>query len=367
MREDPEARLLDRASYETFEPPSIPPTIRDPWLATSALQKSIRRGQLSDALIATALLIDVAPERLWRRLVVIAMEDVGVTDLVLVGEVLWVSGKRVWREQRGGNWRFASCLVSALCESVKCRDACDLLVVADWHESLLDHRTKWAQAPLGQLAEILAESRTSLAEQALAAWFIAGTATYPALNIAYRRGRYLDLFAVYQTLGVPEEVIQVCRWGATRTREAHALTLPLIWLTLKESPRSHVQEEGNPPWSYCGDLPVAAFDMHTRPGKLALARFARTCPPFREFLLRYVPEAELYDLACALVFRAEGGRVDRRLCYEGSDRLLKMADEAQVAWSSLPATAIREALAVTRQNLPYLNEVRRDVMRTIGD
>src|SRR5215204_1951494 len=105
--------------------------IRDPWLATSALQKAIRRGDTETALQAVAVLTPRQSERLWRRLVVIALEDVGIADLDVVRTTLWVSGRAAWRRDHGGEDKVASYVVTQLCRAAKCRDACDVLVIAD--------------------------------------------------------------------------------------------------------------------------------------------------------------------------------------------------------------------------------------------
>jgi replication-associated recombination protein RarA len=48
-----------------------------PWVAMSLLQKAIRRGRTDFALIAAATLLRDAPDRLWRRLAIIAFEEIG--------------------------------------------------------------------------------------------------------------------------------------------------------------------------------------------------------------------------------------------------------------------------------------------------
>src|SRR4051812_22498514 len=61
--------------------PNLTPLPISPWVAMSALQKSIRRGDEEIALRAAATLIQQSPDRLWRRLGVGAFEDIGVADL----------------------------------------------------------------------------------------------------------------------------------------------------------------------------------------------------------------------------------------------------------------------------------------------
>ncbi|WP_040299731.1 hypothetical protein [Agrobacterium albertimagni] len=88
----------------------------DNWLATSTLQKAIRRGEIETALLAAAYLIEKQPARFWRRLVVITLEDVGIADLRLVGEVLLAFGRLSWRAEHGGegHWLLIWSVASAV-------------------------------------------------------------------------------------------------------------------------------------------------------------------------------------------------------------------------------------------------------------
>ena len=70
-------------------PHSPEPLTIDVRLASSALQKAVRRDNEAEALACTRLLVDRDPQRLWRRLAVIAMEDVGVQVIAIMS-----AGKR---------------------------------------------------------------------------------------------------------------------------------------------------------------------------------------------------------------------------------------------------------------------------------
>src|ERR1035438_4100970 len=70
-----------------FQTPTYDPLAASPWIAMSALQKAIRRGQDGLAQRAAATLLSTSPERLWRRCGCIAFEDIGVADLDTVAVV----------------------------------------------------------------------------------------------------------------------------------------------------------------------------------------------------------------------------------------------------------------------------------------
>ena len=68
-------------TISNFQIPTCDPLTVTPWIAMSALQKAIRRGQDGLAQRAAATLLSTSPERLWRRCGCIAFEDIGVADL----------------------------------------------------------------------------------------------------------------------------------------------------------------------------------------------------------------------------------------------------------------------------------------------
>jgi replication-associated recombination protein RarA len=51
------------------------------------LQKAIRRGDVAHTQLAVSSLMTSDPARFWRRLVIIAFEDIGLADLSIVGQV----------------------------------------------------------------------------------------------------------------------------------------------------------------------------------------------------------------------------------------------------------------------------------------
>ena len=73
---------LDRAIHDRgSDLPRFEPLDISPYVAMSLLQKAIRRDRVDLALGSSARLLDISPERLWRRLAVTAFEDLGVADL----------------------------------------------------------------------------------------------------------------------------------------------------------------------------------------------------------------------------------------------------------------------------------------------
>lgn len=116
MNAEQAAELRLVRALAAHRPPAdlVPLAFAEPFLLASGLQKAIRRGLAPAALVCARDLLHVDPVRLWRRLSVIAMEDIGIPGADAVAEVLWVAGKKAWRQRHGGDWHVVSYLVERL-------------------------------------------------------------------------------------------------------------------------------------------------------------------------------------------------------------------------------------------------------------
>ena len=139
-------------------------------IASSGLQKAIRRGDTDAALRSAARLLEDDPARFWRRLVVIVFEDIGIADVDLVGQVPAVSGQKRWRAAHGGEWFVAAHLVTRCCSADKERTVDDVLHLVEFDDRLAEHRKCWGHADIDRLLEFLGHDDLSLPEKALAAW-----------------------------------------------------------------------------------------------------------------------------------------------------------------------------------------------------
>lgn len=330
----------------------------DPWVATSALQKAIRRGNQPAALAAASFLIAGHVDRLWRRLAVIALEDVGIGDLDTVREVLLAASRKSWRAK----WAVVALLVLRLCAAPKSRDACELLVAADLHSRLQPQRTAFLDLSLHQLCDIVADPARDLAERTLAAWLVAGTKRFPAYSLPAVEGSFLALLDVYRHIGVTEDVLEVALFGSTRTQEGHPLSLPLVWLTTSAGGSVTVEPTTPSASALIRGWPAEAYDMHNRLGRKAIELFAQRCTPIRQLMQRHLAPGHHADFVGTLVFRVEGENVDRRIVYPGSQAILRQAEAAHLTYSGFPATLVTEALEVVRDHLALLHQCRRETV-----
>src|SRR5579871_6643209 len=101
----------------------------DRWVSLSMLQKSIRRGHVNSAVTAVEILLQIEPATLWQRLGVIALEDIGLANPKLVGDVTAIAF--AGRSQRNNKTPDRAMeLVASMSGSTKSRFVDELLMVA---------------------------------------------------------------------------------------------------------------------------------------------------------------------------------------------------------------------------------------------
>lgn len=209
----------------------------NPYLAISLLQKAIRRGRPELALGSAARLLEVSPDRLWRRLAITAFEDVGVADLDTVALVMAGLTGKAWRRAQGGDWAVASILVERMCAATKCRAADDLAYsVCEQHPSFAQARANLARLPATELLD-RAASRAALPERALALWYAVGTVRCRSSVLPRRGGDPQAAFDGLCARGYPEDVAEICREGLKKGAEVLAPFVLLLWREARRAAR----------------------------------------------------------------------------------------------------------------------------------
>lgn len=339
--------------------PDFQPLAISPWLAMSVLQKATRRGHVELALRSAATLLQNSPDRFWRRICVIAFEDIGLAHTETVTLViLSLAGKR-WRSRNGSEWAFASTIVSRMCRAPKCRAAVHLALVCDWLPALRPNRQDLAPRPLSELVDRI-ENSQSVLEQALALWLAIGTDRCASDALPKRNGDPEWSFECLRSMGVPECLLAICWEGQKRSREIMPAFLALLWTRIDLESCSIVPDQLVPD-EFIDGIPCWAFDMHVREGNRALARFLDTNSQTSRWLRDRVPANERRGVLGGLLFSIEGGLVDRRMRWPLGDELARSFDHECHQMDEADAIT---ALTLLRQDLPVLNEIRRAVVRS---
>lgn len=324
-----------------------------PWVAMSLLQKAIRRAEGDLAQRAAATLLKLAPERLWRRLGVVAFEDIGVADLETVALVTAsLAGKR-FRTTIGGEWLVASFVVARMASAPQCRAADDLLLAAESHPTYQRARRDLANKNLGELIRIAAGS-AALPVRALAAWFAIGTDRRPSFHLLKRQGDPTAYFDGMCEAGLPHTVVETAREGFRKVGEVLCPFVSLL-CPMRQLEQTVLKSDEFPPEVMIGEVPGWAYDIYTREGRAAYQSFLTGNSDSARWVCAHVPKARRLDFLGTAVFRVEGGLVRNRLRWSTGNELRRLVDVECHGPECPDAT---EFLELLKADISNVNEAR---------
>jgi hypothetical protein len=347
-------QLADEIS--NYREPHPAPLPISPWLAMSALQKAIRRGETEHAQRAAATLQLIAPERLWRRCGAAAFEEIGVADLHTVSLVTAALAGKRYRATLGGEWKVASYIVDRLVKAPKCRAADDLLLTADSHPLYRKARADLATKTTADLTHI-ATRQAALPVRALAAWYAGGTHRRQTKHLSPRRGEPAVLFDGLCEAGLPHTAVEIAREGFRKIGEPLCPFVALL-CPLASVETSAIQDDDMPPAIMVGEVPGYAYDLYSREGRTSLQTFLQGDSETARCVRGHVRPGQRINFLGTIVFRVEGGLVRQRSRWPTGDELRRLVDIECNGPSCPDAT---EILQLMRNDIGLLNAERSNV------
>lgn len=320
-------QLADRLA--TYKPPQqnyVP--LPERWIAMSLLQKASRRGDTKEALRAGRYLLNFDYRMFWRRLCVIAWEDISFGDFDLCGMVTAAAGSKRWREKVGGEWKVASYLIRQLCAVPKNRVTDDIVTIVDHNVSLEDIREELAIASVDTVQSIANISSAPFSHRVIAAWYALGTDKF-ASDVLYRRkGDVERFFTCFDTDQCPEHVLAICRVGLSRSGTILPAFIPLLWNDWRQvSEPLGVKSDNDLSTYQLGTIPRYAFDGHTRAGRRYLYWLVNQSTELREYLHTVISKADRNALLRELCFKTISAMCTDRQAWDVTDRIRHQADQ----------------------------------------
>jgi hypothetical protein len=263
------ARHSDFAKFSFDPKPQSDYAGADVWLLTSLLQKAVRRGDLQIARRAGHQLLKLDPPRLWRRIMTLALEDIGIGDAEACAVLVGIATAKETRQLLEPH---ALDVALALgCAALKDRSSDHLTSIL---RGAYNERDVLATASPNALLAVMASASQP--------WCRRLQATHLA-ETALKGPQSATLFARFGELGVPEPLVAASRVYHRRGRDSLAALTCLAW-TFWRAEIDDVRLKAPAPVSLIGDLPDYAFDpLHTRLGQRAVELWLRsymTKPPF---------------------------------------------------------------------------------------
>ncbi|ESX80263.1 hypothetical protein X759_14075 [Mesorhizobium sp. LSHC420B00] len=344
-----------KALASDHKTPAVEPLRISPWVAMSALQKGIRRGDVDLATRAAATLLATDPAKLWRRLAGVGFEDIGLADLETVGLIMaGTSGKNV-REAVGGEWHVASMLVARMCAAPKCRASDDIFLSLSFHHELDELRGALAGENLSEHLSRVRE-RGALLGASLAALHASGTRWTGQVE-----GQTADpkaLFAAMRVANVEHGIVDLAEQGWRRTREALPVLMPLLSLARPSGELSVANDEFPPIVIGRNGLPTYCLDAFSWEGKASLARFLKGATAAGRWLSKHVPARRHLSVLAGALFRVEGGLVRQRIEWPAAATVRWLADSG---FHGMKLADPAELLDMVRADLPNIDAERANV------
>jgi hypothetical protein len=328
----------------------------DPWIAASTLQKAIRRGEEDVAVHAAFAYARMRGNGVWRRLLIIGFEDVGIGAPEVVIEAVDLCASALSSKERKLDHERLERLVRRMAGAPKDRSPDHLLTAATFSPRLDPARGRATARSASDQVAAAADMSASLLDRALAVTL--------ALELdmkGFMRAGDLAaeaIFHVFRNLGVPAEVVTATRDAARLTREPITLMTPLLWLEAEQAGGRPVLAQAIPPSPSLGGVPAYALDKHTAAGKAAILRFARENKPVRDALSGSVDADRASMVAGMAVFHTEGSAIATRRLWDGALELERLGVEADMFKAGAHLAAADAILEVVRDNLDHLHAIR---------
>ena len=336
---------------------SPPPLPCDRWVASSALQKAIRRGDAATAARAATTLVEQGWARLWRRLLVIAVEDIGVGSVDVCIEVVRLVVEQKYATsaiRRAALYRACNLLAKA----PKDRSTDYLIAMAMHDPALEETRQLCFRADISERLEYAVSPDWSLPMRAVAAWYASGVESWPERRVG--RGDFPGLMQRFADRGAPTELLEATCVTANKTREPIAVFLPLLWLALTNEPSKVVQTD-LPRSGDVDGVPLSALDLHTRLGRTALSIFGSRNAEIAKFLSENLTGFRAVKALRYAAFFADSGALQPRLEWCTGKDIERLGIAADFRSIKVDPAIGKHLIGIVREHLDELNGIRAGV------
>jgi hypothetical protein len=328
-------------------------------MASSALQKAIRRGDTDTAERAAITLYRVDRQLIWRRLIIIAIEDVGIGSTQAVIETIALASEANRRNQLDGE---AAAILGAcrlLADAPKDRSA-DYLISAALHDPELNAaRDRFGCASTAHRLGSVADPSLSMAERLLAAWYSSGLDVRGERRVG--TGDFVGLMRVFADMGVDSGLLEAVRIAARKTREPFVFGLPLVSLAVANA-KTEIVDPKPPKAQFRNGVPLYALDGHTRLGREAMRVFRRRNRELADLLSSHVPDYRAVRASQLAVFFSDSALTSPRLAWALGGRLEVQGVAADFIGAVVDPEVGRQLIDVVCRNLDHLNAIRDELL-----
>jgi hypothetical protein len=328
------------------------------WLRLSAVQKSIRRGAVAEALDSAERLYQEDPVKLRRRLAVIALEDISYGDLLTTATALMYAVSAT-KEASESDLELCLGLVERMASTIKDRLLAELVGGALDSPKRRDSIVQIAHSGVQECAALYRDEGADLRDRSVAALALAG-----ALNLDGKRVGARDrnaLIAAAMGMHLPDAVQIILEYSQKIGGEiaALAVNVPVLYGRMREQ-IVRIERAPLPEATVIEGLISVAYDQHTRAGLRALSAYRVKWKPLAQFLRQNVGDPRAATKTFA--FRAEGSALNREIVCPLGDQVFNWNEEAQCDAIGMAYAALPAAKHLFLTGLPVLNALRQQAM-----
>jgi hypothetical protein len=346
---DPDLQeLIDEMAHEPeeTEEPERGIADADRWLLSSNLQKAVRRGLTTVATQSAQQLFQLDSEYVWRRLAVIAFEDVGLAAPERCTRVLSLFRRKAMR-QKLGDERVLRKTVRLLTSSIKSRALCDGIATLEFGPI---RNSTGDEVPL---TVVLDSSKPLVARIAACRELCGWSSMQNGLRKMQSRVDRSGMETLSASMNLTPNVAQMFLKG-NGVRDYMNVPVPVIQDVI--SPTNCIVETSTRVFEGKDGVLHAALDRHTRKGKLSLRRFAAELPG------DLLPMRDRIGAVGAAIFIVEGSALDRWLVSPELEVIRSDFEDTFLDHYGCRGSNAQELIAAVRENLSTLNLIRDEVL-----
>jgi len=333
----------------------------DKWIASSLMQKAIRRGDSATAIRAAMTLHRHDARGLLRRLQNIAFEAIGIADPNCVIETVAACSDKAWRDRLCSEMQIIAYLCNRLANAAKDRSTDYLICTAVYHPSFEEERDTCGTLSMQDRIRVAADETQCAVSRAIATWFAGGIDWARERRVG--KGDLPTLIEAYADLGVPRDILAATHQAAKSVRDPIVLMLPVLWsLTVSSSKNPTFEAERFEAPVIVEGVPTYALDKHTRLGKRAARILLKTSGGFRACLEWHLPDSAWKRVVDMALFYAEGRMLDRKLIWQTGADLEKLGTAADMLKVGVPEDHIYPIINAVRDHLWMLDRIRADLL-----
>lgn len=356
--------MLDQLLEKTPRHPPPVGRLPDKWIAASALQKGIRRGNVELAIRALDTLWKIDHRYARKRLAIIAFEDVGLgaPDIVAV-TVMACSGTKYLPKEK--IYPAVRACAIALATSAKERSAEHIYTLLAHHEAYELIRDRFAHKTPHQLVDIIIDTDRFLIERSAAAWLLAGTKRFGEGLMPEVQG---DLGAYEWAI----EQLDIPLWHPLVTMAGIRVTqcvLPVFWplkLSQKECGEAAIINNSRKLSEAISPVPSYALDQFTRGGKAVIRTFLKEDNKLTQWLNKTLPRKSWQPTTEMGLFYLTSDQLNQEYVFAGSDKLKRLAIEADCCRWGLVASDIDVLLTILSNSLVEIEDRRKGFITNAG-